>query len=139
MECIAANRQLESLLVALTVCTHWNCSMHTHALLARQCAEVCMSHVDLTRVSLHAGRKLFFYSLIIEFLGLMLFSLFGNSVTPEFAPAGNGELECLSCFLSEYQSGTLVVHADAGSVWAAYAERVYSMKCSLFLSLQASC
>jgi hypothetical protein len=27
----------------------------------------------------------------MEFMGLMLFSLFGNSVTPEFAPAGNGE------------------------------------------------
>jgi hypothetical protein len=29
----------------------------------------------------------------MEFLGLMLFSLFGNSVTPEFAPAGNGAQE----------------------------------------------
>ena len=40
-----------------------------------------------------AGRKHFFYSLFMEFLGLMLFSLFGNSVTPEFAPAGNGAQE----------------------------------------------
>ena len=33
---------------------------------------------------------MFFFALWMEFLGLMLFSLFGNSVTPEFAPAGNG-------------------------------------------------
>lgn len=36
------------------------------------------------------GRK-FAFSIWMEFMGLMLFSLFGNSVTPEFAPAGNGE------------------------------------------------
>lgn len=39
------------------------------------------------------GRK-FLFSLWMEFMGLMLFSLFGNSVTPEFAPAGNGEMGC---------------------------------------------
>jgi hypothetical protein len=37
----------------------------------------------------------------MEFMGLMLFSLFGNSVTPEFAPAGNGEEQqgLLICYL----------------------------------------
>lgn len=50
-------------------------------------------HLSSCIVVGHAGRKHFFFSIVMEFLGLMLFSLFGNSVTPEFAPAGNGALE----------------------------------------------
>ncbi len=47
-------------------------------------------HRSTRNIIARAGRKHFFYSIVMEFLGLMLLSLFGNSVTPEFAPAGNG-------------------------------------------------
>jgi aquaporin TIP len=51
------------------------------------------------------GRKHFFYSIVMEFLGLMLFSLFGNSVTPEFAPAGNGLVLAVLIYITANVSG----------------------------------
>lgn len=50
----------------------------------------CWNRVNALRTGRLVGRK-FAFSIWMEFMGLMLFSLFGNSVTPEYAPAGNGE------------------------------------------------
>lgn len=50
------------------------------------------------------GRK-FLFSLWMEFMGLMLFSLFGNSVTPEFAPAGNGLVLAVLIYITANVSG----------------------------------
>jgi aquaporin TIP len=51
-----------------------------------------------------AGR-LFLFALLMEFLGVMLFSLFGNSVTPAFAPAGNGLVLAVLIYITANISG----------------------------------
>jgi aquaporin TIP len=51
------------------------------------------------------GKRMFFFALWMEFLGLMLFSLFGNSVTPEFAPAGNGLILAVLIYITANVSG----------------------------------
>jgi hypothetical protein len=67
--------------------------MHCFKRCSSECEYTALVHQSRLLSDAFAGRKHFFYSLFMEFLGLMLFSLFGNSVTPEFAPAGNGAQE----------------------------------------------
>lgn len=65
---------------------------------------------------------MFFFALWMEFLGLMLFSLFGNSVTPEFAPAGNGAqmqrvMQYIRSYLSVTPSSAMLSDRALASLW----------------------
>lgn len=71
------------------------------------------------------------FAIWMEFMGLMLFSLFGNSVTPEFAPAGNGEAEW---FNLSYRYVLLRPRIDAWNA-CAHGKLVAIMRAGLVLAV----